>query len=119
MAAAACGSVPQGPAVSSPSGDAALNVRGTVDRSYVHPCPTDEPCDPPMTAAFLVFGQPGKADVRTSVDSSGAFALHLEPGAYSISAAPPPMGGLVEPSQVRVPATGTVELHLRIVRTPA
>ena len=62
-----------------------------------------------VTAAFLVFRQPGKADVRTSVDSSGAFALYLEPGAYSISAAPPPMGGLVEPSQVRVPATGTVE----------
>ena len=116
---AACGSIPLGSAASTPGGDAAVNVHGTVDRAYIPACPTDEPCDPPMTAAFLVFRQPGKADVRTSVDSSGAFALYLEPGAYSISAAPPPMGGLVEPSQVRVPATGTVELHLRIVRTPA
>ena len=118
-AAVACGSLPQGPAASSPSGDAALNVRGTVDRAYTPTCPTDEPCDPPMTAVFVVFSQPGSADVRAGVDGRGAFAVHLDSGIWSISAAPPPMGGRVEPSEVRVPATGTVDLHLRIVRTPA
>ena len=94
-----------------------MNVRGTVDRVYTPPCPTDEPCDPPITAMFLVFSRPGTPDVRVDVDASGAFGLHLDPGAYSISSAPPPMGGRVEPSQVRVPATGTIELHLKIVRT--
>lgn len=119
IATAACGSVPQVPAEASPSGDAALNVRGTIDRSFVPPCPTDEPCDPPITGAYLVFSQPGKAEIRTSVGADGSFVLHLDPGAYSISTAPPPMGGRVEPNGVRVPATGTVELQLKIVRTPA
>jgi hypothetical protein len=99
--------------------DAALNVRGTVDRAYTPTCPTDEPCDPPTTAVFLVFSQPGSADVRTIVASGGAFAVHLDSGVWSISAAPPPLGGQVEPGEVRVPATGTVDLRLRIVRTPA
>ena len=116
MAAAACGSAPPGPAASSPSSDAAMNVRGTVDRGYTPPCPADEPCDPPVTAMFLVFSRPGTPDVRVDVDASGFFGLHLDPGAYSISAAPPPIGGRLEPNQMRVPATGTIELHLKIVR---
>jgi len=116
---AACGALPQGSGASSPSGDGALNVRGTVDRVYAPACPTDEPCDPPITAMYLVFSQPGTPDVRVQVDTGGAFGLHLDPGAYSISAAPPPMGGRLEPNQVRVPATGTVELRLRIVRKTA
>jgi hypothetical protein len=60
---------------------------------------------------FVVFSQPGKADARFRVGAGGAFAGHLDPGAYSISAAPPPNGTL-DPSQVRVPATGTVNVHL-------
>jgi hypothetical protein len=117
--AAGCGSVSPGPAASSPTGDSALNVRGTIDRSFTPACPTGEPCDPPMTAYYLVFSQPGKEDVRAQVGSSGAFALHLDPGVWTISPAPPALGGRVEPGEVRVPANGSVELHLRIVRTPA
>ena len=117
--AAACGSVSPGPAAASPTGDAALNVRGTIDRSFTPACPTDEPCDPPITAHYLVFSQPGKPDVRAQVDGSGAFAVHLEPGVWAISGAPPALGGHIEPGEVRVPATGSVELHLTIVRTPA
>jgi hypothetical protein len=62
---------------------------------------------------FVVFSQPGKADVRFRVGAGGAnaFAGHLDPGAYSISAAPPPNGTL-DPNQVRVPTSGTVNLHL-------
>jgi hypothetical protein len=117
--AAACGSVSPRPAAASPTGDAALNVRGTIDRSFTPACPTDEPCDPPITAHYLVFSQPGKPDVRAQVDGSGVFAVHLDPGVWTISGAPPALGGHIEPGEVRVPTNGTVELQLRIVRTPA
>jgi hypothetical protein len=116
---AACGRISPGPAAGSPTGDSTLNVRGTIDRSFTPACPTDEPCDPPITAHYLVFSQPGKPDVRAQVDGSGAFAVHLDPGVWTISAAPPALGGHVEPGEVRVPATGVVELQLKIVRTPA
>jgi hypothetical protein len=62
---------------------------------------------------FLDFSQPGKPDVRVRVGAGGAFALHLDPGVYSISAAPPPNGSL-DPSSVRVPGSGTVNLHIVI-----
>jgi hypothetical protein len=67
-----------------------------------------------MVAAFVVFSQPGKQDVRTSVSGTGEFALHLDPGAYTITAAPSPATGRLQPSNVRVPSTGTIELHLVI-----
>lgn len=90
-----------------------MNVRGTIDRGPAPSCPPGEPCDPPIVAMFVVFSQPGKADVRFRVGAGGAnaFAGHLDPGAYSISAAPPPNGTL-DPNQVRVPTSGTVNLHL-------
>lgn len=65
---------------------------------------------------FVVFSQPGKPDVRTQLDAGGAFALHLDPGSYSITTAPPSFNGAVQPSQVRVPGTGILQLHLQVVR---
>ena len=124
----ACGSVRSGPALSSPSDvptissptiGSAVNVHGTLDRGTVQNCPPGDPCDPALVGAFLVFSQAGKQDVRTGVSGSGEFTLHLDPGSYSISAAPAPRSGRLQPSDVRVPSTGTVELHLAVVRTPA
>ena len=65
---------------------------------------------------FVVFSQPGKPDVRTQLDASGAFALHLDPGSYSITTAPPSFNGAIQPSQVRVSGTGILQLHLQVVR---
>ena len=64
---------------------------------------------------MLVFSQSGRPDVTVRVGAGGAFAVHLDPGAYTIRAAPPPLRAQLEPSLVRVPATGTVELLLKIV----
>src|SRR2546421_10942480 len=83
-----------------------INVTGTIDRGPMPTCPTDEPCDPHMVAALLVFSTPGAPDVRVRVGGDGTFALHLEPGAYTIAAAPPVFQGGLEPSSVRVPKTG-------------
>jgi hypothetical protein len=65
---------------------------------------------------FVVFSQPGKPDVRTQLDAGGAFALHLDPGSYGVSAAPPSLNGSVQPSQVRVPSTGILQLQLQVAR---
>ena len=110
-----CGSVPAGSP--NPAGDAAVNVRGTIDPGPPPSCPPGEPCDPPIVAMFVVFSQPAKPDVRLRVGAGGAFAGHLDPGAYSISAAPPPNGSL-DPDQVRIPSSGTVNLNL-VVRPAA
>jgi hypothetical protein len=92
-----------------------INVSGVIDRGGpVASCPTDEPCDPPARAVFLVFSRPGYPDVRTSIGPTGAFALHLDPGAYSIAAAPPPTAGGIIPNSIRVPAEGSVILDLKI-----
>jgi hypothetical protein len=118
VASLACGSVAEGPAAITPSSPSTasslLNVRGSIDRGTPRPCPTGEVCDAPLTAVFVDFSQPGKPDVRTPVDGSGAFAVHLEPGLYSISAAPPPMNGKLKPSELVVPKTGSVALSLVI-----
>ena len=66
---------------------------------------------------MLIFTSAGKPDVSILVGANGTFALHLDPGAYTIRAAPPPMHAMLEPSQVRVPSTGNVELSLKIVPT--
>ncbi len=119
VSALAFGSVPPGPtgpAAASPTGEAALNVHGVLDRGASFPCPPGDPCDPPIQAMFVVFSQPGKPDVRTQLDARGAFALHLDPGSYSVTAAPPSQAGSVQPSQVRVPSTGTLQLQLQVVR---
>jgi hypothetical protein len=115
----ACGSVPSAPAASSPSGTPAMNVLGTLDRGTAQPCPPGDPCDPAIVGAFLVFSQPGKPDIRTSVSGGGDFALQLSPGYYTITAAPSPANGRLQPGDVRVPSTGTIELHLVLLRTPA
>lgn len=65
-----------------------------------------------MVAVFVVFSRPDKADVQARIDASGAFAVHLDPGAYSISLAPPSFSGRLDPNQVLVPKTGTLLLHL-------
>jgi hypothetical protein len=83
------------------------------------PCPPGEPCDPPAVGSILVFSSPGRPDVTVRVGANGAFALHLEAGAYTIRAGPPPMRGRLEPGQVRVPTTGTVELLLQVVQIVA
>jgi hypothetical protein len=71
-----------------------------------------------MVAMFVDFSQLGKPDVRARVDASGAFAVHLDPGSYSISLAPPSFSGRVDPNQVLVPKKGTVLLHLVVRATP-
>ena len=93
-------------------------MSGTVDRGPIATCPADEPCDPPALASSLVFSGSGGASVSARVAPDGSFALHLDPGEYSIAVAPPPFHGAVEPSSVLVPSAGSVVLRLRIVRSP-
>ncbi|HSS60908.1 MAG TPA: hypothetical protein VLK30_05570 [Candidatus Limnocylindrales bacterium] len=95
-----------------------MNVTGTVDRGTMPTCPAGEPCDPQMVAAMLVFSRPGSPDVQVPVRGDGSFAVHLEPGLYSITPAPPAFHGELQPSTVRVPATGAVTLSLHIVGSP-
>ena len=122
VSALACGSVAQAPSDTTPSAiptaSATLNVRGTIDRGTPPTCPTGEVCDAPLTALFVDFSQPGKPDVRAPVDAGGTFAVHLEPGQYSISAAPPPMNGKLEPSEFVVPKASPVVLKL-VISYPA
>ena len=114
----ACGAVSPATAPAA-TGQAAIDVVGVLVRGPAPICPTDEPCDPPINASMLVFARSGQPDVTARVGGDGAFALHLNPGTYSISVAPPSFNGRVEPSHVRVPATGVVQLQLSIVRPPA
>jgi hypothetical protein len=67
---------------------------------------------------FVDFSQVGRPDVRASIDASGAFAVHLDAGSYSISLAPPSFRGRLDPNQVLVPKTGAVLLHLVVRATP-
>jgi hypothetical protein len=93
-----------------------INVTGTIDRGTAPTCPAGEPCDPAMVAALLVFSRPGSPDVTARVGGDGSFALHLEPGGYTIAAAPPSFQGTLVPSTVRVPASGSVHLSLHIAK---
>lgn len=115
----ACGSAPAAqPAQTAGNVGQGINVTGTLDRGPAAPtCPAGEPCDPPAVATMLVFSRPGSADVSVHVAGDGSFALHLDPGEYSIAIAPPAFQGKVEPSTVRVPDVGEVLLRLRIVRS--
>ncbi len=116
---AACGPAPAAqPAQTAGTVGQGVNVTGTLDRGAAGPtCPAGEPCDPPAVASMLVFSRPGSADVSVHVAGDGSFSLHLDPGEYSIAAAPPAFAGKVEPSTVRVPDVGQVMLRLRIVRS--
>ncbi len=124
---AACGSPPQSgsgtaseppPQFESETISPDVNVTGTIDRGPMPTCPTDEPCDPQMVAALLVFSRPGNPDVRVRVRADGSFALHLDPGVYTIASAPPVFQGELEPSSVQIPKTGTVTLRFHIARSP-
>jgi hypothetical protein len=118
MAGPACGAVSPATAPAA-TAQPALNVTGMLVRGPMPTCPSDEPCDPPINISMLVFSRSGQPDVTVRVGADGAFAVHLDAGSYSITAAPPPFNGRLEPSQVRVPATGVVQLQLSIVRPPA
>lgn len=109
---AACGAAP------GPGSISGHNVTGVLDFGPRPTCPSDEPCDLPARATNLVFTGAGGGEVRVRVFGSGHFSLHLDPGQYSITTAPPPFGGRVEPSTVEVPQTGSVYLRLRIARSP-
>ncbi|HEY1455436.1 MAG TPA: hypothetical protein VGG31_02995 [Candidatus Dormibacteraeota bacterium] len=110
---AACGTLPQ-PA---PSSAPVANVTGRLDGGVSPTCPAGEPCDPPLTASRLVFARAGHADVTVGVGPDGSFSTRLDPGAYSISVQPPLLGARLEPSSVRVPDSGSVEIRLQIVRS--
>ena len=112
--ATACGAAAPAAAPTG-TGPVSINVTGTLARGPAQTCPSDEPCDPLPSASLLIFSRPGLPDVSARLDASGAFGLHLDPGSYSISAAPPAFGGQVEPSLVKVPETGAVRLQLLIV----
>jgi hypothetical protein len=119
VASCACGSSPLGrPAATAPSAGEDINVSGTLDRGPIATCPAGEPCDPPAVASAIVFTPGGGPSVTVRVAPDGSFALHLDPGKYSIEAAPPVFQGAVEPSSVLVPQTGSLVLRLRIVRSP-
>jgi hypothetical protein len=109
---AACGSLPQ----NAPSNAPVANVTGRVDRGVSPTCPAGEPCDPPLAASRLVFARAGQPGVTVTVGPDGSFSTHLDPGVYSISAQPPLLSARVEPSSVRVPASGSIDLRLQIVR---
>lgn len=112
LLAAACGQFQP----STQAASSGVNVTGVLDRGPVPTCPSDEPCDPPISIATLIFSTGGGAQVRVPVGGDGHFAAHLDPGVYSISAAPPPFQGRVEPSSVEVPEDGTVFVRLHIAR---
>src|SRR3977135_662039 len=81
----ACGLTTQ-PASSSsatPTSSAAgRTASGVVDRGgRAAACPTDEPCDPPLTAVYLVFSRNGHPDVRVQVAGHGKLAVDRDPGA--------------------------------------
>jgi hypothetical protein len=80
-------------------------------------CPAGEPCDPHIVAYRLVFSSQGRSDVAVRVGGDGSFALHLDPGLYFIAAEPPSFQAHLEPSQVRVPKDGTIDLRLHMVAT--
>lgn len=113
LMASACGA-PSPPG----STNASDNVSGVLDRGPAATCPPDEPCDPPPRATTLIFTGSDGAQFRVHVTENGAFSLHLSPGQYSITTAPPPFGGRVEPAAVEVPQNGPVYLRLRIARSP-
>jgi hypothetical protein len=87
------------------------NVRGIVVGGPAVTCPRDQPCDPVLKPAFVVFSRAGRTPVRARIGPSGGFAVHLAPGRYAIRLAPPQRR--LTPSSVRVPAAGVV--HLRLV----
>lgn len=108
----ACGSVDGSPSPPAEATGGSINVTGTVDRAPMPTCPAGEPCDPHMVAVLLIFTDASGRQVSTRVGSDGSFRLRLDPGDYTIAAAPPAFGAALDPSRVRVPRAGSVTLHL-------
>jgi len=90
------------------------NVTGVLSVSRAIFCPSDEPCDPPLYDATLVFSRSGKTAARVRVNPTGRFSLRLAPGRYAIRATPAPPRGKLTPATVVVPAAKNVSLRLRI-----
>ena len=103
------------------------------------PCPTGEPCDPPITTVpqspaptpsapttnvrgtltglsqvYLVFSRESGS---TRIHAGSPLALHLAPGAYAIKLAIP-KGRIIKPASVRVPSTGVIRLRLVVQPKP-
>ena len=103
------GSTPSGPGSPSPTTPTAVNVVGTLDRSgATGSCFPGEPCDPPATAALLVFTGTDGTVVRVPVSGPGRFRTRLAPGTYTVSLAPALPGVAVAPDRLTVPDAGTV-----------
>ena len=88
------------------------NVKGTFVRWSTTVCKQGDPCDPPLQASFLVFSRNGRA-TTVKLGATGAFALHLAAGVYSVSTRPS-RAGSVAPATVRVPRVGVI--HPRLVQ---
>jgi hypothetical protein len=87
-----------------------LNVKGTLVRSSAtSDCYPGEPCDPLPPALYVVFSRAGKL-TRARLGSNGSFALHLAPGTYAVSEAPPRR--TVAPASLRVPRVGVIRPRL-------
>jgi hypothetical protein len=86
------------------------NVKGTVVRAAGSSgCFPGEPCDPLPPPMYVVFSRASVA-ARARLGANGFFSLHLRPGLYSVTVAPP--RGLLTPSSVRVPRIGVVRPRL-------
>jgi hypothetical protein len=90
----------------------APNVRGVlVPAASAGGCYSGEPCDPPLPPLFVVFSQSQHVVARARLGAGGAFALHLAPGRYTVTTAPP-HADEVTPSAIRVPHAGVLRVRL-------
>ena len=95
---------------------AAVTVAGVVDVRGAEPaCFPDEPCDPPVTAGFVVLSRAGEIVVRAPVGARGAFSTQVPPGTYAVTVAPGGPGLRVRPATLTVPPGGLTEVRLRLV----
>ena len=60
----------------------APNVKGSLVRSSASSCLPGDVCDPVPPPAYVVFTRAGHS-TRAKLAPNGAFALHLDAGAYS------------------------------------
>ena len=80
------------------------------------PCPSDEPCDPPVSGRFarLVFSRSGHVVARVFVDGRGQFRVRLAHGRYHVRVTPRPASGKLTPSTLRVPRHGVIHPRFEI-----
>ena len=86
----------------------APNVKGSLVRSSASSCLPGDVCDPVPPPAYVVFTRAGHS-TRAKLAPNGAFALHLDAGAYSVSTAPLHP---VTPATLRVPRVGIIRPRL-------